>query len=225
MQSSFAQPTRTNSAAIAVVVLMHAAGITALALAKTEAFRDPPKIIDLIDIPSPKPKDPPPPEPVKQSMQKPQHDTRMFIPDPIIPIINDGPPVDTTPTPQIEPLPFTPPGPIEVARLPDPPPPPEPKKIEPARARANLASYVSDSDYPAAAIRSEEQGTARFRLTVGADGRVTGCTITGSSGSSALDSATCRIMKQRARFTPARDGAGNPATDTVSNAIKWVLPE
>ena len=32
------------------------------------------------------------------------------------------------------------------------------------RARANLASYVSDADYPASAIRAEEQGTTGFRL-------------------------------------------------------------
>ncbi|HYD36402.1 MAG TPA: energy transducer TonB, partial [Allosphingosinicella sp.] len=56
-------------------------------------------------------------------------------------------------------------------------------------------------------------------------GRVTDCTVTASSGSAALDSATCRLMKQRARFTPARDSDGHPTSDSVSNAIRWVLPE
>jgi protein TonB len=99
------------------------------------------------------------------------------------------------------------------------------KKVEPARAKANLASYVSDADYPAAALRGEEQGATRFRLTVGPDGRVQDCTVTGSSGSSSLDSATCRIMKSRARFTPARDSTGSATGDTVSSTIRWVLPE
>jgi protein TonB len=87
-----------------------------------------------------------------------------------------------------------------------------------------LASYISDADYPASAQRNEEQGTTGFRLTVGPDGRVSNCAITSSSGSSALDQATCRIMRSRARFTPARDNMGNPTNDTVSHRIRWVLP-
>jgi protein TonB len=107
----------------------------------------------------------------------------------------------------------------------DPPLRTEPRKVEPARARANLASYVSDADYPSTAIRNEEQGTTRFRLGVGPDGKVTECAVTGSSGSSALDSATCRLMRQRAKFTPARDSDGRKTSDSVTSAIRWVLPE
>jgi protein TonB len=98
-------------------------------------------------------------------------------------------------------------------------------KVEPARARANLASYVSDADYPPSAIRAEEQGTTGFRLEIGPNGRVTECTVTSSSGSSALDQATCRLMRSRAKFTPARDSSGNPTGDTTSARITWKLPE
>jgi protein TonB len=94
-----------------------------------------------------------------------------------------------------------------------------------AKAKANLTSYVSNDDYPQAAIRAEEQGTTRFRLTVGTDGRVSNCEITGSSGSSSLDRTTCDLMRRRARFTPAKDQAGNPIGDTHSASIRWVLPE
>jgi protein TonB len=107
---------------------------------------------------------------------------------------------------------------------PPPPPPPAPK-VEPARAKANLSSYVSDADYPDAAIRAEEQGTTGFRLEIGPDGRVTNCTVTSSSGSSTLDSATCRIMRSRARFTPAHDSSGRSVSDTYSYRIRWVLPK
>ena len=41
---------------------------------------------------------------------------------------------------------------------------------------------------------------------------MTDCSVTSSSGSSALDQATCRILRSRARFTPARDSSGNPTT-------------
>ena len=217
---------RPNRTAIAVVVLMHGAAITALGLSKMEVIENPFKRTTVVDIklPDPKPPEPKPVEKVKPQVE-PRHVSVVTAPTPVVvtPIrFDDLVPAD--PNPRIVPEPYSPPGPVAVE--PSPPPPlPEPKKVESARAKANLSSYVSDSDYPAAAVRGEEQGTARFRLTVGADGRVSSCTITGSSGSSALDAATCRIMKQRARFTPARNSDGQPTGDTVANAIRWVLPD
>jgi len=100
--------------------------------------------------------------------------------------------------------------------LPDPDPP--------IRARANLASYISDADYPAAAIRAGEQGIVGFQLQVAPDGAVSTCRVTASSNSGSLDEATCRIMTTRARFTPARDAAGNAVADRISSRIRWVLP-
>lgn len=96
--------------------------------------------------------------------------------------------------------------------------------IPPQRARANLNSYMSMDDYPAEALRANEQGTTGFNLTIGPDGRVADCRVTSSSGSAALDQATCRILRSRARYTPARDGAGNPTSGTDSGRMTWRLP-
>ena|SRR5205085_1859641 len=82
---------------------------------------------------------------------------------------------------------------------------------------------LSDDDYPAAALRNSEQGKVRYRLEIGADGRVSNCTITSSSGSSILDSATCRIVRSRARFVPATDERGNPVPDRREGEITWRL--
>ena len=84
---------------------------------------------------------------------------------------------------------------------------------------------LSSDDYPAAALRNEEEGSADFRLAVGKDGRVAGCTITGSSGSSSLDAATCRLMKARATFDPARDRRGRPVAGQFSGRITWRIDE
>jgi len=118
-----------------------------------------------------------------------------------------------------------PPAPPAPVAPPPPPPPPPPVKSQEAKARANLASYVSNDDYPEAAIRGEEQGTTAFRLEVGPNGRVTSCTVTSSSGSSSLDATTCRLMKSRAKYTPAKDSAGNAVSDSDNGRIKWVLPD
>jgi TonB family protein len=82
-------------------------------------------------------------------------------------------------------------------------------------------ALFSDDDYPAAAIRAEEQGRADYRITIGADGRVSDCAITGSSGSSALDSATCRIIRSRARFAAPRDSEGRFVPDSRTGTITW----
>ncbi len=95
--------------------------------------------------------------------------------------------------------------------------------VEPPRARANLASYVSQGDYPASALARGEQGIVRFRLAVGVDGRVADCEIIRTSGSTALDNATCRIMRSRARFTPARNSNGNPVPASIESEIGWHL--
>lgn len=94
----------------------------------------------------------------------------------------------------------------------------------PRRARANLSSYFSADDYPAAALRTGAQGTTGFRLTIAADGRVTNCAVISSSGSAALDQATCRILRSRARYTPARGGGGNATGGTDSGRVTWRLP-
>lgn len=94
----------------------------------------------------------------------------------------------------------------------------------PAKAEGSLGSYLRDDDYPAAAIRNEEQGTVAFRLDVSAAGSVTGCTVTTTSGSALLDATTCRLMMERPRFTPARDNEGRSVADTAVGRIRWALP-
>jgi protein TonB len=82
---------------------------------------------------------------------------------------------------------------------------------------------IRDSDYPQTAIENEESGTVSVLLQIGTTGRVTGCSVTGSSGSRTLDSTTCRILSSRAKFTPARDGTGNPTSGSKPARITWRL--
>ncbi len=86
-----------------------------------------------------------------------------------------------------------------------------------------LASYMTADDYPIEAMRNGEQGIVAFRLQVGADGTVSACSITQSSGSATLDSTSCRIMTERARFTPARNAQGDPVAGTFDSRIRWTM--
>ncbi|EJU10530.1 TonB family protein [Novosphingobium resinovorum] len=93
-----------------------------------------------------------------------------------------------------------------------------------ARPRGNVAGWVTTADYPTADIRAGNTGTVRFRLAIDADGRVSGCTVTQSSGFPGLDAATCRNVTRRARFDAASDATGGRAAGTYDGTIRWVIP-
>jgi protein TonB len=92
------------------------------------------------------------------------------------------------------------------------------------RPTPGLASYFSNDDYPASAVRHGEEGRVEFCLQVGRNGLVASCTILSSSGFADLDEAACRIARERVRFVPAHDARGNAVEDRVRGAVRWVLP-
>jgi len=216
---SYAQRKQMSSnrfVAIIVVALIHVglgyALVTGLAYNVAKKAMEDLKTFDVEDEPPPPPDEPPPPP-----EQIPDTPPPMVAPPPIVRTNVAPPPMVVTPV--------APPPQITVAPPPPPAPPPPVRRVQPAKARANLASYITNDDYPSSALRNEEQGTTGFRLDVGPDGRVSGCTVTAPSGSSALDTATCRLLRSRARFTPATDSTGARTSDSVSGRIRWQIPE
>ena len=77
-------------------------------------------------------------------------------------------------------------------------------------------------DYPAAAFRSDEEGTVTMRIDVDESGTVSTCIVEASSGSAALDAAACQGMTSYAEYYPAlNDEAGHShAIDTICPADK-----
>lgn len=94
-----------------------------------------------------------------------------------------------------------------------------------AKPRGNVAGWVTTEDYPTTDIRAGHTGTVRFRLAIDGAGRVTGCTITQSSGYTGLDAATCRNVAKRARFDAASDAMGDKVAGTYDGTIRWVIPQ
>ena len=90
----------------------------------------------------------------------------------------------------------------------------------PEPIRGDVRTVFSDSDYPAEAQRNGEEGTVQARLDIDGSGRVARCTVIRSSGHELLDSATCSILRRRARFEPTRDG-----TTYVTPPVTWRLGE
>ena len=92
-----------------------------------------------------------------------------------------------------------------------------------SRAR-QIAGSIGDEDYPTAALIGRAQGLVRFRFTIEPDGGIANCRVTRSSGSRALDDATCRLGLRRFRFRPATDRVGRPIATEVEQAEQsWEL--
>jgi len=206
--------------AIVIVVLIHAAiGYALVTGLAYEAISKVVKKVTTVDIKDePKPPPPPPPPP----------DSKLPPPPPIVapppPInVSVAPPTVVT---QATPPPVAPPAPVVVAVAP-------PAPVSTASAcspknpvpKGNPANWVTTEDYPSRAQREGAQGTTGFRLSVGTDGRVTGCEINQSSGNSELDAATCTYASRRARFAPATDGECKISSGSYSNKVRWVIPK
>ncbi|HEY0116846.1 MAG TPA: TonB family protein, partial [Allosphingosinicella sp.] len=89
-----------------------------------------------------------------------------------------------------------------------------------ATVRATLrGGRILAADYPRGA--NGHQGTVAVRISISAAGTVAGCAVTGSSGNQVLDATTCRLIRERFRFTPARDSAGNPIPDVKGWQQRW----
>ncbi|WP_435418236.1 energy transducer TonB [Parerythrobacter aurantius] len=99
------------------------------------------------------------------------------------------------------------------------------QRFTPVAPKARNGNWVTDNDYRTSWISREWEGTAGFRLTIGSDGRVSDCTITRSTGHSALDDATCSLVTRRARFEPARNDRGEVTSGTFSSAVEWRIPD
>ncbi|WP_082467545.1 MULTISPECIES: energy transducer TonB [unclassified Sphingomonas] len=89
--------------------------------------------------------------------------------------------------------------------------------------RVGPATWLTDDDYPAEALRRGEEGVVKFAIDVDRRGRVAGCRIL-QSGGLTLDEATCRGMVTRLRFKPARDADGKAAAGVWQREMRWRLP-
>lgn len=85
------------------------------------------------------------------------------------------------------------------------------------------ASWITTDDYPSAAIVMGAQGTSVVRMRISAEGRPASCRGVRSSGTIMLDQRTCRLLMQRARYSPARDASGNAIETVVSQTVVYSI--
>ena len=94
-----------------------------------------------------------------------------------------------------------------------------------ARPANNSAGWITTDDYPRASLVEGNEGTARYRVVVGTNGRVASCEVTSPTGDARLDEATCRFIARRARFEPATDETGAKVLGTYTGTVRWQIPD
>lgn len=214
--------------AIIIVAIIHIA--IGYALVTGLAYKAATQVIErvtTVDI-----DEPPPPEPEDEPPPPPENIPDAAPPPPVAPParinIAPPPPIRTQQTipPPAPPILRVPPAPVPAPPAPAPAPAPAPSKARGVSpdGQGRWAARIQ-GDYPSAALRRDEAGTVTMRITVGTNGRVEACSVTGSSGSSSLDDAACRGMQRYARYNPALNDAGNPISSTTTQSIRYVLPE
>jgi len=207
--------------AIATVALTHAS--LAYALISGLNYTVGPKTLDGLKTFNIEQVQPPPPERRPKPQKLPESQPRVVAPPPLVLTSAYPSPANLQPqppalTPTVRPAA---PAPVYPAQFTSPPPTIE--AVPPRSATGDLQGLLRAADYPVVAIERKEQGSVTVRLTVGVSGRVSACDVIFSSGSRALDDASCQLLQSRALFTPARDSNGNLITDVVRQEIRWLL--
>ena len=83
------------------------------------------------------------------------------------------------------------------------------------------AGWIMPNDYPAGELLDGHSGLIQFRLDIDATGAVRGCHILGQTGGPDFASTTCRNLRARARFAPARDQSGSAIPWFYINTVVW----
>lgn len=91
-------------------------------------------------------------------------------------------------------------------------------ETEPRQIRGRL----SQRDLPDGLLAPGAEASVGVRYTVLTDGTVGDCVVTKSSGIAALDPVPCRLIRERFRFRPARDGWGRPVNAQIVETHTWI---
>lgn len=85
-----------------------------------------------------------------------------------------------------------------------------------------IAGEITPRDYPSNLREGGVGGRVEFTFRVEANGRVSRCTVTRSSGVPELDALTCRLVQQRFVYRPSTDRYGRPIADEVDGEHDWI---
>ena len=91
----------------------------------------------------------------------------------------------------------------------------------PASPIGDQGNWLRTADFPTNSVWKGESGLVRIRLDIEPDGSVSNCRVLYRTNPDSFADLTCKLMKERARFTPALDAAGRPVKSLYLTQIRW----
>ncbi len=82
--------------------------------------------------------------------------------------------------------------------------------------------WLRSNDFPDKSLLQGHNGLVRFRLDVDASGQPVGCTVLYRTNPDEFADLSCKLVLQRAHFTPALDASGEPVKSYYITNIRWV---
>ena len=211
----FFEAKRGSPVSLGVVILLHGAAITALALSKMEM----PEVVnfgptEIFNVPVTP--EPPPVPPEKKAQELPDERVTYNIPAVRLPLDNrvDIEPKVTLDPPRYDPIPK-----VGGGDLQQPTVLPEPVRVE---ARIDPRSELQPP-YPAAEERAGNEGKVSIRIVIGVDGRVKAAEKV-SAASEAFYRATERHALRNWRFRPATVD-GKPVESRKVMTVEFRIPD
>ncbi|WP_088310538.1 hypothetical protein [Novosphingobium sp. B 225] len=101
----------------------------------------------------------------------------------------------------------------------------DPAELSTRRTRTTPATepttWARSGDWPTELIGYGGSALVTFRLNVDETGAVSDCIVHEVTKPEEIGALTCKLMKQRARFSPSIDAAGKPVKDFWINRVFW----
>jgi TonB family protein len=103
----------------------------------------------------------------------------------------------------------------------------QPEEAEPGIYRRIALNWrarpLQSGTYPAAAYAAGREGDVGLSLVIDDSGRLTGCSVTESSGEASIDAHACPHLTRNALFHPALDDQGRRHGGTVAARLNYSI--
>jgi TonB family protein len=95
-----------------------------------------------------------------------------------------------------------------------------------AKSLGDLHYDFSSDDFPSEAMWKGQSGTGQYQLQVDESGAIAACDVASPSGVPLLDVRACQVIRERARFIPAKDALGRAIRSVVvTPPVSWRMSD
>lgn len=92
----------------------------------------------------------------------------------------------------------------------------------PVRPKTSPQTWLSSGDFPSSALAKGHNGIVQFRFDVDAEGKIADCFILSHTSPDDFADLTCKLVRRRAKLSPALDAKGVPVRSYYVQKVNWM---